>query len=224
MAGDEAELDIRKDRIRKRLLKYTRRAFGLLPHLDRPRILDLGCGSGVPTMELARLSNGEVIGLDNDGRLLAMLEAKVERAGLSGRVKAVNGRILDVNFPEASFDVIWAEGSLHIVGFRKGLRWCRGLLEPGGFLVAHDGGHDIGGKRQQILRTGYELMAHFALDNDTWRREYFAPLQDAVDDIRSRHPTDAAVLAALESEQREIDMAVDDPDSVCSLFLVMRKV
>ncbi len=35
----------------------TRRAFEMLEHLpDEPRILDLGCGPGMQTLELARLS------------------------------------------------------------------------------------------------------------------------------------------------------------------------
>ena len=60
---EEAFFQVRKDLVRKRLNKYTKKAFHLLPELDKPRILDIGCGSGVPTMELARLSNGEIIGL-----------------------------------------------------------------------------------------------------------------------------------------------------------------
>ena len=47
-----------KDKIRKRLLKYTRKAFHILPQMNKPRILDVGCGSGIPTLELARLSQG----------------------------------------------------------------------------------------------------------------------------------------------------------------------
>jgi ubiquinone/menaquinone biosynthesis C-methylase UbiE len=43
-----------KESIRKRLLKYTRRAFRMLPEMGGPRMLDIGCGSGVPTLELAR--------------------------------------------------------------------------------------------------------------------------------------------------------------------------
>ena len=46
--------EIDRDRFREPLLKYTRKAFQLLPKLDKPRILDVGCGSGVPTIELAR--------------------------------------------------------------------------------------------------------------------------------------------------------------------------
>jgi len=54
---EEAVFQIQKDLIRERLSKYTRKAFHILPKLDKPRILDIGCGSGVPTMELARLSD-----------------------------------------------------------------------------------------------------------------------------------------------------------------------
>jgi len=42
-----------KDHFRERLNKYTRRAFQMLPKVENPHILDIGCGSGVPTIELA---------------------------------------------------------------------------------------------------------------------------------------------------------------------------
>ena len=49
---------MKKDLVRKRLLKYTRKAFRMLSQMDKPRILDIGCGSGAPTLELSRLSQG----------------------------------------------------------------------------------------------------------------------------------------------------------------------
>lgn len=75
-----SELD--RDHLRERLLKYTRKAFQLLPELDKPRILDVGCGSGVPTIALAKLGKGEVVGLDMDQTLLDELNRKIEREGL----------------------------------------------------------------------------------------------------------------------------------------------
>ena len=75
---DKASFKIDRDVLRQRLLKYTRKAFFLLPDLDRPRILDIGCGSGVPTIELARLTDGEIIGLDIDASLLDKLDQKIQ--------------------------------------------------------------------------------------------------------------------------------------------------
>ena len=69
-------------------LEYTRRAFHMLPKMDRPRILDVGCGRGDPTLELARLSGGHVTGVDIDQISLDELTRSANEEGLSERVKA----------------------------------------------------------------------------------------------------------------------------------------
>ncbi len=61
---EEISFQEKKDMIRERLNKYTKKAFQELPELNNPKILDLGCGSGIPTLELARLSHGEILGID----------------------------------------------------------------------------------------------------------------------------------------------------------------
>jgi cyclopropane fatty-acyl-phospholipid synthase-like methyltransferase len=69
--------------------RYTAKAFQMLPKLESPRILDIGCGPGGPTMELARLSGGHVIGMDIHQPYLDRLSQKIEQAGLSDRVEAM---------------------------------------------------------------------------------------------------------------------------------------
>ena len=81
MLSGEARFQIERDEIRKRFLKYTRKAFRILPQMDKPRILDIGCGSGVPTLELARLSHGEVMGIDIDQPALDEFAGKIKKAG-----------------------------------------------------------------------------------------------------------------------------------------------
>jgi ubiquinone/menaquinone biosynthesis C-methylase UbiE len=138
MLSEEARFQRRKDRVRKCLLKYTRRAFRMLPKLDKPLILDIGCGSGMPTMELARLSDGEIVGLDIDQSLLDVLRRNIEKAGLSDRVKVINCSFFDMEFPDGGFDIIWAEGSINVIGFKRGLQQWKRFLKPNGFMVAHD--------------------------------------------------------------------------------------
>ena len=127
-----------KEKVRKRLLRYTREAFRMLPQMDRPRILDIGCGAGIPTLELARLSQGEIIAIDIDQPALDIFARKIEEAGLTHRVQAINCSIFDMDFPDESFDIIWSEGSIYAIGFERGLREWRRLLKPGGFIVVHD--------------------------------------------------------------------------------------
>ena len=136
-------METNHDYFRENLNKYTRKAFQMLPELKKPRILDIGCGSGVPTIELARLSDGEIIGIDTDESLLGKLGGRIEEEGFSDRVKIKKCSLFEMDFPDASFDIVWAEGSIYIIGFERGLREWRRLLKTDGFLVVHDKINDM---------------------------------------------------------------------------------
>ena len=224
MVSKEAWFQRQKEGIRERLLKYTRRAFRMLPKLDKPCILDIGCGSGVPTVGLARLSGGEVIGIDIDQDMLDVLEGKVEKAGLSNRVKVINCSLLDIQFPDASFDVIWAEGSINVIGFKRGLQEWKRLIKPGGFMVVHDERGDVGEKLEQISGCGYELLGYFELDTDVWQTEYFVPLEKLVLEARFKCSDAPGVVKALQEARRELDMFKKEPERNSSVCFVMKKV
>jgi len=65
--------------------RYTERAYRMLPHMTSPRILDIGCGPDGPTMALARLSGGEVIGIDVHEQYLDLCFAKTPAAWTASR-------------------------------------------------------------------------------------------------------------------------------------------
>jgi ubiquinone/menaquinone biosynthesis C-methylase UbiE len=220
---EEARFQVKRDLIRKRLLKYTRRAFSVLPKLDELRILDIGCGTGIPTLQLARLTNGEIVALDINKRSLDSLTRKSQRAGISNRIKVMECSISEMEFPNESFDVIWAEGSIHVVGFRRGLLEWRRFLKPNGFLVIHDERESISEKLRHISSCGYELLDYFTLGEDTWWSEYFAPLEKLINEIRTKPNNDAQTLAVLDEEQREIQLFKKDSSRYCSAFFVMKK-
>jgi ubiquinone/menaquinone biosynthesis C-methylase UbiE len=220
---EEAQFQVKKDLIRKRLLKYTRKAFRMLPKLGEPRILDVGCGSGIPTMELAGLSNGQIIGLDVNQPSLDRLTRKIEKAGLSDRVKVMKYSMVDMDFPDESFDIIWAEGSIHVVTFKRGLQEWKRFLKSNGFIVVHDERGDITEKLEQISICGYELLGHFILNEDIWWTEYFAPLEKLICEIRTEHPDNPKVLEILHNDQREIEMFKKNPKLNSSVFLIMKK-
>jgi ubiquinone/menaquinone biosynthesis C-methylase UbiE len=223
MASKEAWFQRQKDGIRERLLKYTRKAFRMLPKLDKPRILDIGCGSGVPTVELARLSNGEIIGLDIDQDMLDVLRGKVEKAGLSDRVKVINRSLFDMKFPDGSFDVVWAEGSINAIGFEKGLREWRRLLRLSGFMVVHDERGNVRQKLEQISGCGYDLLGYFEMDVDVWRVEYFQPLERLILEAQFKCSDAPGVIEALKEARREINMFKKEPERNSSVCFVMKK-
>ncbi len=219
---EEAFID-NKERIRERLGKFTRKAFQMLPSLDKPRILDVGCGSGVPTLELAQLTNGLITAIDIDTKAISRLEARMQAVGLSSRVKAITCSMFDMGFAAESFDVIWSEGSIHPMGFERGLREWGGFLRKGGFLVVHDEKGNIRRKLRHIATSGYDMLGYFNLDEETWRKEYFDPLQKLIKDTREQSAGDTQALAFLDREQQEIDVFKKNPAQCCSVFFVLRK-
>lgn len=214
---------IDRDFIRSNLSEYTRKAFNMLPELDEPCILDIGCGSGVPTIELARLSDGEIIGLDNDQRLLDQLARKLAEEGITDRVKIVKCSMFDMDFADASFDVIWSEGSIWVIGFRRGLKKWRRLLKPNGFLVVHDEIKNINKKLKQVSHCGYNQLAYFTLTRDIWWNKYYAPLEKRIQELRRIHVDDSEILVSLDKDQREIDMFKKKPRMYESAFIIMQK-
>jgi len=222
MTGDE-RFQVRKDKIRKRLLKYTRKAFRMLPQMDKPRILDIGCGSGVPTLELARLSHGEVMGIDIDQSALDKFTRKIKEAGLTDRVQAVNCSIFDMDFADESFGTIWSEGSIYAIGFERGLREWRRFLKPTGFMVVHDEQGNVREKLEQIYNCGYELLGYFILSKETWWTEYFAPLEKLIAESRTRYTDDPKILQELHQAQGELDMFKKNPERNSSLFFIMQR-
>ena len=65
------------EKLRANFLKYMNFAFKMLPSMDKPLILDPGCGTGIPTIELTKLSNGTIVAIDIDKELIEILNKKL---------------------------------------------------------------------------------------------------------------------------------------------------
>jgi ubiquinone/menaquinone biosynthesis C-methylase UbiE len=101
------------------------------------RVVDLGAGTGVGTVALARrFGSAEVVAVDRSAEMLHRTLAAAEVAGVAGRVRAVPADLDDAWPPVGTPDVVWASSSLHEVAEPD--RLLRGILaglRPGGLLV-----------------------------------------------------------------------------------------
>ena len=219
----EILLQCHKDACRKNLNRFTIRAFQTFPKMEAPTILDIGCGSGVPTLELARQCNGKIIGLDIDRFLLDFLEKKIQETGLSGRVRTVQCSMLELDFPDESFDVIWAEGSIAVIGFKKGIRDWRRFIKPGGYLVVFDESRGLSEKLKHITSSEYDLIDHFEVTGETFWADYYIPLQKRINNLRIEFREDVKAIMALDKEQSEINMVKRDPSKFSSTFFLIQK-
>jgi SAM-dependent methyltransferase len=213
-----------KDKLRENLLKYTRKAYNLIPKIKNPSILDVGCGSGIPTIELAKISNGQVTGIDIDERLLSILRIRTKDEGLNNKVNVLNISISMMSFPKESFDIIWSEGAVFVIGFENSIKNWRKSLKTNGFLVLHDDVKDKSKKLGLIEKYGYKLTAEFDLSFEIWWNEYYSKLEKFVEKYKDKFSNDSELKAEIESDQNQLKMCKDTPDVVSSFYAIIQKI
>jgi len=175
-------------------------------------------------MELAKLTDGDIIGIDIDQESINRLNKKIEEEGLINRVKAIECSLLDIKFPDNSFDIIWAEGSITTLGVGRSLRSWNKLLKPDGFLVVHDEIKHFFKKRHKVASCGYKLIEHFSLPVEAWWEEYYSPLEIRIKELYKKYSNDPDALEVLNIHQTEIDIVKASPKSFQSVFCIMQKL
>jgi SAM-dependent methyltransferase len=206
----------------------TLAALAMVPRLEAwQRILDVGCGSGTQTLDLAAATEASIVAVDIHAPFLERLARRAGALGLAGRITTELGDMGDLPYPDGSFDVIWSEGAIFIVGFARGLTSWRRLLVPGGYLVvselcwlvdepapevaaffAAEGAEvgDLAARRRAVAGAGYELLGDFVLPAEAWWDNYYAPLGTCLQHFRARHAGDPAALEVAARSQQEIEL------------------
>lgn len=126
------------------ILETTRRAIALLDldGLDRPHLLEPGCGiGGGVTQVAAMLPQAKVTGLSLVGKQLEIGRAMARARGLTN-TEFVQGNYLGTAFPDAFFDGIFAIETLVYTPIAEKPVLCRELfriLKPRRTFVSFDG-------------------------------------------------------------------------------------
>jgi ubiquinone/menaquinone biosynthesis C-methylase UbiE len=104
-----------------------------LPGQGGARVLDLGCGTGIPVARILAAAGQIVVGVDGSAGQISLARASVPAA------EFIHADMTAVDFPAQSFDAVTAFYSItHVPRFEHDrlLRRIAAWLRPGGLLVA----------------------------------------------------------------------------------------
>ncbi|NOX89990.1 MAG: class I SAM-dependent methyltransferase [Calditrichaeota bacterium] len=224
----------------------TRRAFNTITKLPKqPFILDIGCGPGVQTVELAKVSNGKILALDNHQPFLDKLMKTAGDEGLADNIIPKNMSMLAMDFDENTFDIIWSEGALYFMGFKNGLKRCRQLLKNGGYLAVTEIVYlvpdppapviqyfereypditDVNDKIGLIRDEGFKLISDFTLPESSWIDSYYLPMEKELSHLNEKYQGNEAALAIFDEMRHEIDFYKKYSDFFGYEFFIMQKI
>lgn len=224
--------------------EITRKAYSMMHALpEAPRILDVGCGPGMQTIELLRLSRGTVVALDLLPQMLRRVEAAAAAAGVSERLVTVEQDMNSMTVLASSFDVVWSEGAIYLIGFEEGLKNFRGLLRAGGYLCVSEAVwlkpnppleviefwkeypeiDFVEAKLRIIEEAGLELIGHFILPPEAWEEHYYQPMRLKIAEKEREWEGDAEGMEVLRAAKDEISVFQRFSDYYSYAFFVMKK-
>lgn len=222
----------------------TRRALAAMEHLPpAPRILDVGCGPGMQTVELLRQSGGTVVALDLLPQMIARVRRAAQLAGVSSRLETLQIDMHQMEFPPNSFDAVWSEGAIYFLGFRHGLAKVRPFVKPGGYVAVSEAVwlqpdppleaiafwqeyseiDDVDRKLAVISELGYENIEHFVLPPAAWTELYYQPLLERAHEYADNWRGIPQAEEVLEEARHEVAVFERNSQYFSYAFFVMRK-
>jgi SAM-dependent methyltransferase len=228
--------------------RATRDAFSLLPPLPAAaEILDAGCGQAPEAFDLLPLIDGRITALDLFEPFLAKAQERAEREGVpESRLFFKRGDMEHLPFAHASFDLIWSEGAIYLLGFERGLELWRPFVKQGGFVVvsectwlvdrrsvevdqfweeAYPTMGTIAENSEAARRAGYKIIGTRILPEEDLWDNYYTPMQTRLSTLAAEWAgAGDAAMAMLRESEREIALFARYAGEYSYVFYVLKRL
>ena len=182
----------------------TLRALSWLKKLPpNPNVLDIGCGCGMQTQILAQELKTKILAIDNHRPMLDRLAQSAAWSGLEIETRELS--MIDMPFDAQSFDLLWCEGAIFIIGLERGLTEFHRYLTPGGYFAftemcwftdqpapeaqtffdqTYPDLKPVADVRKMAKAAGYKLIDDFNLPDSAWWDDYYTPMLERIKTLK----------------------------------------
>lgn len=210
----------------------------------RPRVMDIGCGSGGAALVLAGLGDVNVTALDIDQELLRQLVSNARMQGVEERITPMECSMSDIPDAGGGYDVVWSEGAAFIMGVENALRDWRRLLRPKGFLVltelvwfdadphpevlaymneVYPPMRSREGMMHMAAAEGYTLEGTFDVPDEGWTANYYDPMDERLDALETQYQNVPEAVQMFATLRKEVEMYRKYGGAYGYTFFVLRK-
>ncbi len=222
----------------------TLKALGFLKDLPvKPNVLDIGCGNGVQTLILAEELKTKILAIDNHKPVLDLLAKNAAKKGL--QIQTHEMSMIDMPFDEESFDLLWSEGSIFIIGLERGLKNFRNFLKTDGYLAftemcwfvneppieikayfdkVYPDIRTAGEICQIAIENGYRVIESFNLPDSAWWDDYYTPMLEQIKELKIKNANVAEAEAVYAECEMEAEMFRKYSKSYGYVFFILQKI
>lgn len=226
--------------------EVTTKALSFIEGLtEKSLIADIGCGTGGQTMTLAQHIPGHITAVDLFPKFIDKLKVNAEKHGYKGRINAIVGDMNALPFEKEQFDLVWSEGAISHIGFKRGMNDWNKFIKPGGYIAVseatwftparpkeiYDFWMDaypeidvISTKIAQMEQAGYKAVAHFIVPESCWLDGYYAPQHTARELFLKKYGGQQIALDMVANTQREESLYNKYKDYYGYAFYIGRKL
>lgn len=222
----------------------TKKAYDAITDLPAvPKILDIGCGLGKQAFDLLKISNANIIAIDNHQPFLDTIQNKIKIENIGDRLQVFNKDMANLDFEHESFDVIWSEGAIYQMGFENGLNNWKKFLKPNGYIAvteiswikdnppddlfdywkhAYPAIQSINNNLEIITKCRFKTVNHFTLPESAWW-DYYNPISKKLPELKKKYSNNKNALAVINEEENEIELYRKYSDYYGYVFYTMQK-
>ncbi|MCU0547160.1 MAG: class I SAM-dependent methyltransferase [Oscillatoriaceae cyanobacterium Prado104] len=195
----------------------------------KPRIADLGCGSGASALLLAQHYQSTVMAVDSSSVFIDELKARAKQLGLEHLIIPIHGDMAKLDRSVGSVDLLWSEGAAYNLGFEQALKIWRSLLAKSGIAVISEmswftddvpepasaywqNAYPMMGTEAENIdranRSGFSVLSTHRLPSQAWWVNYYEPLRERMQQIEIT-PSIQSVIRETEEEMRVFEKFSD---------------